>query len=335
MKKQVLLTLVWLGVFTSFAVGETVDMDMQFYGQVGQTSVYRSDVTFPGIGSILSVDVTDNMSLRGSTGVFSGFDLDFIFFDADGDLATAYDRVFPRLDGSTYVTPGIVANAATSPYQPTELHPGPLFGLNAEAGIDFATATPRRLDASYTAGPGFGVDVCNGWATVGDGGSFTAGFPLFTTSQYQEMYIFIGDAGPAEEAIGANVQVHVFDAFELYFMSPFLSMVMVDENDNISLDASFLAGYGVTTYYSWDLDGDGEFDDAVGADPIFPYEFLLEMGLSPGGNEVSLMISPAYMEEGDIYDVTLLLTTPIPEPASISLLAVCGAMMLRRRRRKK
>ncbi len=308
---------------------------MSYYGTVGQTSVYRTDVSLAGgLASISGVFVTDDLSLSGSTGVFSGFDLDMVFFDADGDLATDDDRIFVRLDpAETLVNQGIVANAVNTKYKPTPLHPGPLFGLNPDGTIDHATATLDTLDASFTAGVNsLSVDGSNGWVTLGDGGQIRAGFPIFTLSQLDSMYLFIGDAGPAEEALGAVVAIDFFDQFELFFLDQEGSRIYVDPGTNVNLDGSLLSSECQDPKYYWDLDGDGIYDDAVGQSPILPDWFIQDrLQLTPGSNPISVMV---VCTEGAGYDETfdldLFLT---PEPGSMALLAVGTLALLRRRRR--
>jgi len=176
---------------------------MIWYGTSGQTQVFRGDLGGIGLGDLNTVVVTDAVAGGGSAGVFSGFDLDFIVLDQDGNFATAGDRILPFETPQTYVTPGAVRPSAS--FVPTPLHPGILFGLNADGSIDFATATIRVNDASYN-GLALAPDSSHGWVTLGDGGMLTATFPQ-TTLTSSGMYLFVGEVGSYDEGLRATVDV--------------------------------------------------------------------------------------------------------------------------------
>ena len=336
MKITLVLPFVALSLIAVPALAVPVNLTMDFYGQVNQTAVYRGDIAAAifGIGSINIARLTDNFSYRGSTGVFTGFDADFLFFDSDGDLGTDNDRIYPVLDETTFVTPGVVDNPTGSAYQPTALHPGPLFGLlDGSGAIDHNTATLDTLDASYVPGvPGLTVDGSGGWVTLGDGGQLTAAFPRFTISQFHSMYLFIGDSGSPQEAMAANAEIEFFDEFQLVFVSPYMNAVYLGAGQSVNLDCSWISPlYGPEAYYWWDLDGDGEYDDAVGQSPIVSFDYLLNtLGLNLGPNVVSLMVSEDRSESEDIYNVPIIL----PEPGTFALLSLgtCLAMLRKRRR---
>ncbi|MCL5282311.1 MAG: hypothetical protein M1376_20690 [Planctomycetes bacterium] len=184
--------------------GATVPM--AWYGTSGQTQIFRGDLGGIGLGDLNTVLVTDAVLGGGSAGVFSGFDLDFIVLDQDGDLATAGDQILPFETPQTYVTPGTVRPSTS--YLPTPLHPGILFGLNADNSIDFATATIRARDASYD-GFALAVDTSDGWVTLGDGGMLTAAFPQ-TTLTSSGMYLFVGEVGNYDEGLRATIDVTNF-----------------------------------------------------------------------------------------------------------------------------
>ena len=76
-----------------------------------------------------------------------------------------------------------------------------------DVSIDFATATIGSRDAVYDAGsfPGLDPDTSDGWVTLGDGGSLTAGFSDITLTG-SSMYLFVGEVGQ-NETLRANVHV--------------------------------------------------------------------------------------------------------------------------------
>jgi hypothetical protein len=176
-------------------------------GYVDQTRIFRGDLSGLGLGSVTGVTVTDKGGQGGSDGVFSGFDVDFICLDADGDFSTTGDQVHP-LTASATVTPGSVRNAGTSSYQPTAQHPGSLFGLSSGGSIDLATATLTICDADFSVPPySLAVDTSDGWVTLGDNGSLSVAFP--ETMIGSGLWLFLGEAGPnTTEQISAMVTVN-------------------------------------------------------------------------------------------------------------------------------
>ena len=179
---------------------------MTDYGVYGQTRLFRGDLSSLGLGTFDAVTVFDVVG-GGDDGVFSGFDLDILVLDGDGDFSTTGDQTSPFANSSTFVTAGSVRNPTTTIYLPTSSHPGALFGLNADGSIDFATATIGSRDAVYDAGsfPGLDPDTSDGWVTLGDGGSLTAGFSDITLTG-SSMYLFVGEVGQ-NETLRANVHV--------------------------------------------------------------------------------------------------------------------------------
>jgi hypothetical protein len=195
--------IVTIGIIASQSLA--APLSMSFYGDVGLTRVWRGDLASLGSGTFDTVLVIDDGDgIGGSDGVYSGFDLDFLIIDLDGNLATTADQILPAQAPPTHVNKGSIRNQTTSPYQPTVLHPGDLFGLNADDSIDFATATIGTLDASYDTVT-LAVDSSFGLVTLGDGGSLSAKFGTITIDG-SSMYLFVGDAG-LNEGIGANINV--------------------------------------------------------------------------------------------------------------------------------
>jgi hypothetical protein len=178
-----------------------VPVTMSFLGNIGQTRIYQGSVSGLGLTSVNAVTLTDAGVVSGADGVFSGFDLDFVLLDADGNLATTGDQILPSL-GTATVIPGTITSPISSIYQPTAAHPGSLFGLHGDATLDAATATIGALDAGY-ANP-LAVDTSHGWVTLGYGGSFSTTFA--TTSTSPSLYLFVGQVGAATlESFSANV----------------------------------------------------------------------------------------------------------------------------------
>ena len=207
MKRQsTLCGLVVLMVAAPSAVlASPAPVSMDFYADIGLTRVWRGDLSSLGSGTFDSVVLTDVIG-GGGDGLFSGFDVDFIVLDLDGVLSTTADQTLPFENSSTSVKAGSVRNAATSPHQPTALHPGKLFGLNVDESIDFTTASMGNLDSYFKSPPT--VDTSKGWVALGDGGVLTAAFPTVTLDG-SPMYLFVGDVG-ANESLEAKLEIGHF-----------------------------------------------------------------------------------------------------------------------------
>ena len=194
---------------------EVHTVDMTYWGMVGQTTVYRGNIGALelGPGEIESVIVTDAGSGGGSSGVFSGFDLDFVCFDLDGVFGNQDDGFVSVLGASA--SPGSIRLESTSRFQPTASHPGSLFGLNADGSVDLQTATLAQHDASYVSGTSMSVDTCHGWVTLGDGGQLVTDISAVASDYGQDLWLYVGDAGRADEQISARVEV-LFDEATWY-----------------------------------------------------------------------------------------------------------------------
>ena len=185
--KSILIALV-LGL-ASFPVGAT-PLTFTNQGVVGQTTLFRAALGGTGLTSVGSVAITDsNSGVGGSPGVFSGFDLDFVFLDQDGSFATTGDRVF----GSAFIfTTGTIRPTIDPAFQPTATRPGPTFGSSAANTIDPALSTLNVLDGFYPAV--FNTDNVFGWLTLGDGGLLQVGFGSPVTITGSEA-LFLGEVG--------------------------------------------------------------------------------------------------------------------------------------------
>jgi hypothetical protein len=164
-----------------------VPVTMSSYGIEGQTRILRGTISGLGLTAVNTATLTDSGVVSGSDGVFSGFDLDFLVLDRDGDWATTADRILPLADSAT-LSPGTIVNQSTSPYQPTGAHTGALFGSNSDGSVDFATATLGTRDGSYSGL--LAVNTSSGWISLGYGGSLTTCFPYTETGQ--SLYLFAG-----------------------------------------------------------------------------------------------------------------------------------------------
>ncbi|MCC5621858.1 PEP-CTERM sorting domain-containing protein [Nostoc sp. CHAB 5715] len=167
-------------------------------GTPAGTAVYRADLSSIGF-DINSISIADsNSGLGGSSGKFSGFDLDGIKL-SNTLISSAADvnslsglSVFNFSPAGTIFTPGT---------QRTPADPA-LFGTTG-GSIDNSVATLQNFDGNSTTD-----SSAFGFVSLGDGGK--AGFNLtssvFTTSP---IYLYIGEVGDNGEV--ANGQISVSD----------------------------------------------------------------------------------------------------------------------------
>lgn len=198
---RVLLLALWISLASSPALA--IPVTVTNVGGQGQTTLFRASLGGLALTELGSVTISDsNSGIGGSAGVFSGFDLDFVFLDLDGNLATTDDRVF----GSIFVfTTGAIRPTADPAFQPTVSRPGPTFGSSAADTIDHDLSTLNVRDATFPSA--FTTSNSFGWLTLGDGGSLSIGFaspiPLAGTEA-----LFFGEVGLGTgEQINATVEV--------------------------------------------------------------------------------------------------------------------------------
>ena len=90
---------------------------------------------------------------------------------------------------------------------------------------------------------------------------------------------------------------------------------VIDEGSGLTLDASGTTDLGSDTLtYAWDLDGDGEFDDALGATPTITWGMLVDLGIPSDGSvlPISLQVSDG---TGSVTTFTTLTINNLPPVA--------------------
>jgi hypothetical protein len=174
----------------SFA--ESITVTLGLHSHSGQTNIYRAEISNCGLSSIYRVIVLDSAKGGGSDGIYTGSDIDFVLFDRDGVLSTFNDQIALLETENTVVRAGTVRDKEDSMFQPSVTHPGVLFGLKRDGSLDFATATLRVHDASYT---DLQRNRATGWVSIGDEGLLEAEFEPFSLDEFTTLYLLIGEVG--------------------------------------------------------------------------------------------------------------------------------------------
>jgi len=345
MKRLLLLTCAVCLSGAGVAQAVNIPITMQWDGVIGQTTVFKADITLPEDSLIPQVRIVDDGLGGGSSGVFSGFDLDFLLFDADGDLSTIGDQTAPLTGPGTVVFPGDWRPADVPPsiYQPTMMHPGDLFGVDQAGLIDHATATLGTMDAVYINGPYLSVDSSDGWVSIGKDGEIVVSFDVVSLGQGETITLFVGRTQNAPAGvptlIDATVEAIVIDqppvGDPLVHVMDYSSEPAYEMQEAASVvftirDPGTLLPPGALDEWEWDLDADGFYDDGTGMDMPVTYDQLVQdFGLSTGTTyELGV-------RDGQGNNQTPFMVTLVPEPGVVSLLALGGLVGLLRRRSRR
>lgn len=166
-------------------------------GTLAGTAVYKADLSTLSLGTILSIQISDNSSgLGGSPGQFSGFDLDAIKLSST-DCATAACAagaaglaVFDFVGGTNFA-PG----AQRTPADPR------LFGTTGTGlAADNSVATLGDFDGENTTVTPFG------FLSMGDNGAIT--FNLTAAVSTSGMFLYIGEVGDNGEVAAGSIRVN-------------------------------------------------------------------------------------------------------------------------------
>ena len=156
------------------------------------TTVLRADLAGLGISQISYITVNDsNSGTGGSPGAYSGFDLDALFLDLDGDYLTLGDQIYAS---SFDFTAGSIRSGSA----PASNTSGALNGSIDDSTVDEAFATLNTIDAIF-----FGT----GSISLGDGGSLTANFdPAVAITG--SLFVIAGEVGTGVgEAITGLIEI--------------------------------------------------------------------------------------------------------------------------------
>ena len=155
------------------------------------TRMYRADLTGLGLTEVAAVKITDsNSGFGGSPGAYSGFDLDAVFLDIDGDANTLGDQIY--FSSYQFMAGTLRPGGMTSPTA------GPTSGSSSSTTVDEGFATLNDVD---------GVFFGTGSLTLGDGGMLSA-ILASKIAVGPSLYLFVGEvSGDAGELVAGSIEV--------------------------------------------------------------------------------------------------------------------------------
>lgn len=157
------------------------------------SAVFQADLTgLSGLTQIGSITVTDTNGDSGSPGAFSGFDIDALFIDLDGDYLTAGDQIF----ASSFIFNAGSIRPTSDPAFASQTT-GALNGSNADGTVDEAFATLNLIDAVF---------FDQGSISLGDGGSLTANFNP-TVVVGASLFVIASEVGANGERLTGAIEV--------------------------------------------------------------------------------------------------------------------------------
>ena len=159
------------------------------------TTIQSANMALAGTPTISTVILTDTSGGNfGDPGMFSGYDLDAVYLDRDGNPNTTGDRFFATSIG---FTPGAVR--AGAPLSQTSFpDEGPLFGL-VNGSVAPALVTLDAFDGVNIANR----DNADGFLTFGDGGVLVLTFANIDVAG--GLFLLFGEVGGQGESLRVEV----------------------------------------------------------------------------------------------------------------------------------
>lgn len=176
-------------------------LNATYLGDVGDSGVFRVDLSTSGLSVIQSIIVEDDNKISGGTGAASGFDLDVVKLSPTLTSSASQVASLVGLNAFTFSDAGVTLKPGFlqpySPSDPSSWNQNRLFGT-AGSNIDFAIATFNTLD---------GVNLADvGAVSMGEGGRI--GFRLNTPTSPSGLYLYVADLGGGND----NFRVRVSDS---------------------------------------------------------------------------------------------------------------------------
>jgi hypothetical protein len=150
-----------------------------------------------------------------------------------------------------------------------------------------------------------------------------------TGENYHAWYM----CGEATDSTGSKFPVHnaSLDFFQMFSFGN--SIYTIGMNEKLTFNNELYTVVNeVSSLFSlkWDLDGDGQFDNATGESIDITYDYLINtLGLSPG--EHTIGVAAVHNEYGLVESTEYTTLTIVPEPISFLLMAI-GGLLIRRRK---
>lgn len=112
----------------------------------------------------------------------------------------------------------------------------------------------------------------------------------------------------------------------------------IDLGDNLSLNGSFTdpdIPDGDIVTGAWDLNNDGQFDDAGGFTPVITWAYLNALlgGAQEGNYQIGLRVTDSFGDSGQQYTTLTIGTVGVPAPAAVTLVifGLAGIGFIRRK----
>jgi hypothetical protein len=164
------------------------------------TLLQRVNLGAAGLTSINTIVLTDiSAGAGGNPGIFSGYDLDAVFLDRDGNIATAGDRI---AFSSLAFTGGVIrptADVNQTPSAPNNI--GAYFGTNTAGNIvPFGPGGAKDATLNTFDGVNSANRLnANGFLSFGDGGVLTLSFANILVGD--GLYLLFGEVGGQGEKL--------------------------------------------------------------------------------------------------------------------------------------
>jgi hypothetical protein len=188
----------------SAAVLTIEEVGLNTPGAPADTKVERVDLAAAGLTSINTIILTDITvpldnppTMPGSPGIFTGYDLDAVFLDVDGDLTTSGDRFY--LTGTSF-TGGTIWDTDATNQMPSAVNDyGTYFGTNDAGNIaEFGNSQDATLDTFDGVNSASRLNA-DGYLSLGQGGELVLTFADILVGD--SLYLMFGEVAGQGEAL--------------------------------------------------------------------------------------------------------------------------------------
>lgn len=230
-------------------------LNTTYSGDVGDSGVFRVDLSTSGLSVIQSIIVEDDNKISGGTGAASGFDLDVMKLSPTLTSSPSQVASLVGLNAFTFSDAGVVFKPGFlqpySPSDPLSWNQNRLFGT-AGSSVDFTSATLNALDGEEAA------DL--GAISLGEGGRI--GFSLNAPTSPSGLYLYIADLGGGNDSF----RLRVSDSPLSFLPGLILEGTPGDDLIDLSQGTNGLIGVGDDTING--SDGNDTIFSGVGNDTV-------------------------------------------------------------------